>query len=242
VTAALSPRGWADLFADIGTELEVDANRDLVLHTLVRLAASKVGGADYSGVTIGRDGGQFFTPAASHDIVGRCDQIQYDLRSGPCVDAVITNTTYNAADLRTDTRWPEFGRRCVEQTGIVSMLSMRFYVESDRGLIAGLNMYARQPAAFDENSEAIAHLLAAHGALAVGRATAETKASNLERALQTSREIGTAMGILMALHQVTREQAFDLLRIASQRTHRKLRDVAEVVVETGAVPSSPAGV
>jgi hypothetical protein len=32
---------------------------------------------------------------------------------------------------------------------------------------------------------------------------------------------------------MTREQAFDVLRMTSQRTHRKLRDVAYDVVETG---------
>jgi hypothetical protein len=37
----------------------------------------------------------------------------------------------------------------------------------------------------------------------------------------------------MALHKVTREQAFDLLRVASQRLHRKLADIARDVAETG---------
>jgi AmiR/NasT family two-component response regulator len=41
------------------------------------------------------------------------------------------------------------------------------------------------------------------------------------------------MGVLMARLLVTREQAFDLMRIASQRTNRKLRDIAEDVLETG---------
>jgi hypothetical protein len=207
-----------------------------VLDVLSELASKRVDGAEYAGVTIGRAGERFETVAASHDIVRICDEIQYSLRAGPCVDAVIKDTTYNAADLRTDNRWPEFGERCVAATGIISMLSMRFYVEDDRQVIAGLNMYAHQPGAFDENSEAIGHLLATHGALAVSKAEAEDKARNLERALKTSRQIGIAMGILMNQNKITSEGAFDLLRLASQHGHRKLADIAEYVVDTGSLP------
>jgi AmiR/NasT family two-component response regulator len=48
-----------------------------------------------------------------------------------------------------------------------------------------------------------------------------------------------ATGVLMALRKVTPEDAFTLLRAASQRLHRKLRDVAPGVLETGALPAAP---
>jgi uncharacterized coiled-coil protein SlyX len=60
--------------------------------------------------------------------------------------------------------------------------------------------------------------------------------ANLEVALVSARQIGAAMGILMASHQLTVEQAFDQLRLASQRSHRKLREVADEVLLTGALP------
>jgi ANTAR domain len=37
-------------------------------------------------------------------------------------------------------------------------------------------------------------------------------------------------------HKLTREQAFDLLRIASQNSNLKIRDVAEEVGDTGTLP------
>ena len=40
---------------------------------------------------------------------------------------------------------------------------------------------------------------------------------------------------------VARQQAFDALRTTSQHSHRKLRDVAEEVLFTGELPSTPAG-
>jgi AmiR/NasT family two-component response regulator len=48
-----------------------------------------------------------------------------------------------------------------------------------------------------------------------------------------------AMGILMSSRLLTAEQAFEQLRTASQRLHRKLRDVAAEVTETGALPDLP---
>jgi hypothetical protein len=66
-------------------------------------------------------------------------------------------------------------------------------------------------------------------------ACAQTRAVNLEAALESNREIGIAVGVLMSLHKVTKEHAFDVLRAASQRTHRKLRDVAVDVTETGSI-------
>lgn len=62
---------------------------------------------------------------------------------------------------------------------------------------------------------------------------------NLEEALTTNREIGQAIGILMAIERLTATQAFGRLRIASQHSHRKLRDVAADVSETGRLPQSP---
>ena len=47
---------------------------------------------------------------------------------------------------------------------------------------------------------------------------------------------GAAMGVLMQAHKITDLDAFDLLRLASQRSHRKLPDVAEDVLLTGALP------
>ena len=41
----------------------------------------------------------------------------------------------------------------------------------------------------------------------------------------------------MSLYKVTREQAFDLMRVVSQRGHRKLHAVATDIVHTGALPS-----
>ncbi|MDT5015856.1 MAG: hypothetical protein QOD39_2016, partial [Mycobacterium sp.] len=59
--------------------------------------------------------------------------------------------------------------------------------------------------------------------------------ANLHEALVASRRIGAAMGILMATDDVDEAGAFDLLRSACQKTHRKVREVADDVLYTGVV-------
>ena len=63
----------------------------------------------------------------------------------------------------------------------------------------------------------------------------QVQADNLRIALTTNRQIGTAIGILMASRKVTSEGAFDLLRRVSQHTHRKLHDIALEVIDTGTI-------
>jgi hypothetical protein len=68
---------------------------------------------------------------------------------------------------------------------------------------------------------------------------ARDHASNLERALATNREIGTAIGILMHRFRITQPEAFQLLRDSSQRLNLRLQAVADRVVLTGELPDHP---
>ncbi len=63
------------------------------------------------------------------------------------------------------------------------------------------------------------------------------KVRNLELALESNRRIGMAIGVLMARQLLTEDAAFDALRAASQSLTMKLREVAEQVLLTGAVPT-----
>ena len=78
----------------------------------------------------------------------------------------------------------------------------------------------------------IAHLLS-------DRLIDQDKIANLELALVTARRIGAAVGIIMALEKVTEDQAFQVLRKASQKQNRKLRDVADDVLTAGTTDDNP---
>jgi ANTAR domain len=85
----------------------------------------------------------------------------------------------------------------------------------------------------------LGYLLVERAISLVQREQLAAKVDNLHRALSTNREIGAAMGILMARHALTSDQAFDLLRRTSQRAHRKIVAIAAEVIETGVLELPP---
>jgi GAF domain-containing protein len=234
------PSSLAELFSRLGRELTRPHSSDEVLTIISRRAHDVIPGAEHAAITRGRHG-TFETIAATSGVPPQVDELQYALGSGPCVDAILTDTVYRVGDLATTERWPEFGQQAVDEFGIRSMLSVRMYLEDD-DLLAGLNLYSSAVDAFDAFDETTATLLATHGALALTVAELYYKVDNLNRALETSRQIGATIGILMATQKVSYQKGFDLLRIASQTRHRKLASIAEEVLLTGSLdlPNTPA--
>jgi GAF domain-containing protein len=224
----------AELFTDLGSELSAQAELDHVLSVLTKRAVIAIEGADYAAVSRRRKRSGFETIAATSEVPPRVDGIQYELQSGPCVDAVLEGGLYVTGDLAKERRWGEFGPRAARECGIRSLLAVRLYFEEESA-VSGLNLYACAPDAFSDDDQTVATLLATHGALAMLAARRRDKVVNLERALETSRSIGVAIGILMATHKITEAQAFDLLRIASQASQRRVADLALAVAETGAL-------
>lgn len=102
-----------------------------------------------------------------------------------------------------------------------------------------MNFYADKPLAFDSAAVAAASILAAHAAEVLAVTESAVQSRNLKVALGTSRQIGMAIGVLMAQYKINEEEAFTLLRLASQALQRKLRDIAAEVTQTGALPDIP---
>ena len=165
------------------------------------------------------------------------DQLQIESGEGPCLDAATQRTTFYADDLIDDPRWPTFGPPAVA-TGVRSVLA--YSLSTARP--SALNMYARLPAAFGATDRAQGQLFATLARLAIDsaeqRASDKSKAGNLADALRTRELIGQAQGILMERERITADQAFDVLRRASQHMNIKLREVAETLVETGESPDT----
>jgi GAF domain-containing protein len=227
-----SAAGLATLYAEIGRQLAVYDKTTDALAAVAQTSVIRVPGAEWASVTKGSRG-SFETVASTHPAALTADEIQYELGSGPCVDAILQETVFRTGDVAADPRWEEFGRRATG-IGVRSMLSYRLFLEDD-DLIAGLNLYATRKDAFDDSSQTIGILLATHGALAVSAASARERVAQLQQALTSNRDIGVAMGVLMIQHKITRRQAFDLLRVASQNSNRKLAEIAIEVGDTGAL-------
>lgn len=216
---------------------------DSVYRMLTEAALDQVPGAQFAGITK-RVHGKFSTVAASDPRVECLDRIQYRLGRGPCVEAIVEGPVLRSVDLLYDARWPVLGPQAVRSTGMRSILSLRLFLEQhdvEHRTAAGLNLYSTRVGAFDETAEDVARFLVAQGALALLGAVARERADNLERAVRSNRDIGVAIGVLMAVHKITRQQSFDLLVTYSQRTNRKLAELAAEIAETGALPALPVG-
>lgn len=205
---------------------------------LVKVTVDRLPGAQSASVTILRNG-TFRTEASSDSVAEHGDALQYRLGSGPCVDAVVEGSVFHTNDLPADERWPEFGLRAASVLGIRSMLAYRLLIDDEQA-VAGLNVYSTELDAFDEQAVTVGFLLATHGALAVNAAMRQERVDNLGRALETNRRIATAVGILMAQHNLTSDQAFNVLSVASQRSNRKVQVVAEELIENGSLDLRPA--
>jgi GAF domain-containing protein len=168
--------------------------------------------------------------ASTSELPRELDDLQELLQQGPCLDAAWEQEVVRVDDLRSERRWPRFAQRAAER-GIVSMMCFQLFVEGDK--LGALNLYSSTPGAFDDESEEIGHMFAAHAAVAVAGAEHE---QNLRSTVGNRDLIGQAKGILMERHRLTADQAFSVLARASQEVNRKLTDVARELTDTGAVP------
>jgi hypothetical protein len=205
---------------------------------LVEVAAQVMPHSDHAGVTLIRGTRRPRTIAASDRLPLEVDALQYATHEGPCLAAAETgDDVVLSEELASDDRWPQFGPRCAAQVGVHSLLSVRLALsQEDR---AALNFYARAPGAFDDLDIGMGSMLAPYAALVIQQELHDADVTNLEHALSSSRQIGMAVGILMARYRVTDDEAFEMLRTASQHLNRKLRAVAVDVTDTGEIPEPP---
>jgi GAF domain-containing protein len=171
-------------------------------------------------------GQQVSIPAGSERIVAALDSTEYETQQGPTLSAAREWIAVRGDDLGTDPRWPDFGSRAAG-LGVRSALALPVFVHDRR--IGVLSLYAADPEAFNDEDETIGLLLAAVAAVALAGAEEH---HHLLAAISRRDTIGQAKGILMERYRITDVAAFAVLVKASQRTNRKLRDVALTVADT----------
>ncbi|MGV8909241.1 MAG: GAF and ANTAR domain-containing protein [Propionicimonas sp.] len=193
----------------------------------VGLFVDLVEGCDHAGVTrVTRAGAE--TVAASSEKARLCDQLQYDLDEGPCLDTVRSHQTVVSNDIASDLRWPRWGPAVAEKYGVGSMLSLLLYTHGDA--FGAINLYGDCPQAYRSEDLIVAQSLAAHLAVALagGREIDQRSLAMVNRTV-----IGQAEGILMERLKVTADRAFELLRMESVHSNNRLIRVAEELTRTG---------
>lgn len=233
----MEPESLQDLeqtLAEVAEALFAPGTVEATLQRVVALAVATVSGCDVAGIFL-VENEQVTTSACSDRLVLELDGLQFEYDEGPCLDAVSEADTFYAEDLAGDPRWPRFGPAAAA-AGMRSLLAFRL----QSGRLSALNLYGREPGAFGAFDRATGLLFSKLAGIALASAEerheGDVRAQNLEDGLRTREVIGQAQGILMERERITADEAFAVLRQASQRMNIKLREVAQTLVETGTTP------
>jgi GAF domain-containing protein len=223
--------GLGEVMSRVARQLqEKHGDVDATLQAIAATATRVVPNAEECGISyvIGRS--RIEHRASTGDLPREVDALHERVAQGPCLDAVWEQQTVRVDDVGADDRWPAFAQPAAD-LGVGSMLCFQLFVHGDR--LGALNLYSRTAGAFDEDSQEIGLMFAAHAAVALAGAEHE---ESLRAGMDSRDVIGQAKGILMERHRLTADEAFGVLARVSQELNRKLVDIAREVTDTGAVP------
>jgi hypothetical protein len=176
--------------------------------------------------------GHFFTVATNDRDAWEADQVEYDTEAGPCVEALRRGLRSEVTDLAVDNRWPAWA-------AVSAMLGFRSAAgvpaEITPGHRIALNLYASTTGAFSGEPLRLAELFLEELARTLPTALRlfeqSKRVNDLQEALASRSTIDQALGVLMAQNRCTRDEAFAILRRASQHRNLKVREVAATVIE-----------
>ncbi len=152
---------------ELARSLQQEGSLQDTLQGIVTAAVDTVPGAQFAGISEVQGRLEINTPALTDELVRASDAAQYETGQGPCLDAIYVEQTVRVSDMASEDRWPEFAKRAA-QLGVRSMLSFQLYVVGDN--LGALNLYNREPDAFDDESEHVGLLFASHAAVAMAGA------------------------------------------------------------------------
>ena len=198
---------------------------------IVQGAAAIITGAEHAAVVVPAGPRQLAARAAHGELPPPLMDLQNLYGEGPCLDAVQQTTQIVVPDLAADARWTHFTPAAL-QAGAASLLCTPLAAAG--ATYGALTLISSQPRAFDDDSAALAAVFAAHATLAL---TGVRDVRNLTAMADTRDSIGQAKGILMERHQLTADQAFQLLVRTSQASNTKLRDLCHHLITTGRLPN-----
>jgi len=229
--AAVAPAVKAALpaFAELAKIILRDQPLGSVLRRVAQLGAASIpGAAEVSTTLIQR--GRPSTVAFSGELAVTLDERQYEDGFGPCMDAAVTGQLISIDDTSNDPNYPDFSYQAARK-GIRHTLSIG--MPSLQATTGALNVYGNgEP--FDDDARAIATTFAEYAAVALLNAAvlagALDEVTQMHQALGSRATIEQAKGIIMAQRRCTPDEAFTVLVNLSSRSNRKLRDVAQLIV------------
>jgi hypothetical protein len=226
-SASIEPAS-AEVFAKLADVVYVSDDYTGVYEAIVRAAPRLVEGCDHASLMLRQDG-RFFTAASSDEVAAAVDAHERDVGEGPCLDAIMDESVFHDADLTDGSPWPRLSERVLAETPVRSMAGFRIRTGDEKS--GALNLFSDAPGGLSARAVDQGIVLASFISVALVAAHERRSARTLRAGLDSNREIGKAMGLLMAFHKVSDNEAFAMLRRASQDLNIKLSEVARQVVD-----------
>jgi len=201
---------------------------DDIYQQLVETAPRIVAGCDHASLMLARRDG-YETAAASDDVARRIDALERELGEGPCVDAIDEEAGQIDSDITRHSSWPRLAERVIAETPVRGMAGYRIVIEGKK--VGALNLFSDTPGAFETEGADQGAVLSAFASVALMSMANRDRADSLRRGLESNREVGKAIGLLMAAHHIGSDEAFEVLRKASNDMNMKLTEVAREVIE-----------
>ncbi|MEO5653070.1 MAG: GAF and ANTAR domain-containing protein [Marmoricola sp.] len=204
-------------------------SHETVHQGLCDAAVELIDGCDHASLMFRRKA-RVTTTAASDDVARQVDDFERAAGQGPCIDAIDESEPdqHFCPDLTVGSKWPGIARRVLEETPVRGMAGFRIRLQD--GKVGALNVFSDTAGALTEHSMNQASMLTAFASVALAAQERGEEASTLRRGLESNREIGKAIGLMMALHGIDDEAAFGMLSTVSQEMNIKLADVAAKVI------------
>lgn len=171
------------------------------------------------GLSVSINGDLTFTMTASDGLVAQLDGVQY-LAGGPCEETLDSGElhTFRRGNAIDEDRWGLFAR-ATAGAGIASTLSLPV-LDGER-VVAGINLYASTPDAFDGHHEKLAEACGAWAEGAVTNAdmafTTRFAAAETPTRLRNENLVSQAIGVLMSEWWISSEEAGRRLQVSAQR-------------------------
>jgi transcriptional regulator with GAF, ATPase, and Fis domain len=217
-------------FAELGRMDMASMELEDVLRRVAYLAHQSIKGAADVSLTL-VEAGRGSTAAHTGERAMQLDEAQYQFGRGPCVDAAEAGAVFVIEDMENEDRWPDFTPLAAQQ-GVYSSVSVGLPMQPP--ISSSLNIYGDKAMAFGDETVATATTFAAYASVALANAHLYHSIAELSRTMhmEMSRRIliEQAKGVLVAQHKCTLEHALEIMTNEAERSHRKLRDVAEEVV------------
>lgn len=217
-----------DVFGQLAEQIYAGDEPSDIHHALTKAAVDYVEGCDHASIMIAANK-RYITIAASDDIAMLADSLERQLEEGPCVDAIEEEAVQVNSDIASGSEWPKLAEELLKQTPIRGMMGFRLLVDNRK--IGALNLFSDTPGVFTAKVADEAAVIAAFASIAMMTLSARHQSETMARGLDSNREIGKAIGLLMAAHKFSEDEAFELLRTTSQNLNIKIQQVARKVID-----------